>query len=78
MVSRTSFGVVRLVDVRYYENHICMALQDIRTGKIKNVHLDINNPAFSFLLISWQDIRGMGITDRCDNLNHDDLLDFDF
>ena len=78
MVSRTSFGVVKLLDVRNYENHICMALQDFSTGTIKNVHLDIDNPTFSFLLISWQDIRGMGMTCHGDKLNHDDLLDFDF
>lgn len=78
MVCRTSFGIVKLINVENEENHICMALQDISTGTIKNVHLDINNPKFSFLLISWQDVRGMIMTEIGNKINHDDLLEFDF
>jgi hypothetical protein len=78
MVSRTSFGLVKLLDIDYCENRICMALQDTCTGIIKNVHLDIDNPVFSFLLISWQDIREMMMPDRNTKQGSDDLLEFDF
>ena len=78
MVSRSGFQVVKLIDIEYGKNRICMTLQDISTGMIKNVYLDINDPAFRFLLISWQDIREMMMPDRNTNQGSDDLLEFDF
>lgn len=78
MVSRTSFGLVKLLDIDYGENRICMALQDTCTGMIKNVHLDIDEPAFSFLLISWQDIREIVNSESFSSSIGDELLEFEF
>jgi hypothetical protein len=78
MISRTGFGVVILLDVEYCENQICMALQDTCSGIIKNVHLDIFDPAFSFLLISWQDIREIFKGENINKPIEADLLDFEF
>jgi hypothetical protein len=78
MVSRTSFGLVRLCDVDFDDNHVYFDLQDISTGKVKRVPVDINDPAFGFLLISWADIRELVINKADSNLILDDLLEFDF
>ena len=78
MISRSGFQMVKLIDIDYGENQICMALQDTCSGIIKNVHLDVNDPAFSFLLISWQEIREMMMPDRNTNQGSDDLLEFEF
>jgi hypothetical protein len=78
MVSRNAFGLVRLCDVDFDDNQICIALQDINTGIIKNVYLDINDSSFRFLLISWQDIREIIKGESINKPIEDDLLDFEF
>ena len=78
MVSRSGFGIVKLIDINYGENRISMALKDISTGVIKNVHLDIDNPVFSFLLISWQDIQEISNSGKSSSSVGDELLDFEF
>ena len=79
IISSTSFGLVRLCDVDFDDNHVYFELQDVRTGMIKRVGEDIDDPAFGFLLISWQDIREMVMNESKNNLIlDDDLLEFDF
>lgn len=78
MVCRNTFGLVRILDIDYGENQICMALQDTCSGIIKNVHLDVNDPAFRFILVSMQDIVKMMMPDINTKQVSDDLLDFEF
>jgi hypothetical protein len=78
MICRSGFAKVKLLDIEYCENQICMALQDTCTGMIKNVHLDVNDPAFRFLLISWDDILTLAKTANAKTLNNNDLLEFDY
>jgi hypothetical protein len=78
MVSRTSYGLVRLDDVDLDENNVYFDLQDTCTEKVKRVPLDIKNPAFCFLLISWQDVRMMMLAEAETKPTLDDLLEFDF
>lgn len=78
MISRSGFGVVKLLDIDYGENQISMALQDISTGMIKNVQLNINDPAFRFVLISWQDIQAILKGEDINKPIEDDLLDFEY
>ena len=78
IISSTSFGLVSLSDVNFDDNHVYFELQDVRTGMIKRVGVDIDDPAFGLLLISWQDIRLMMLAEDETRLIHDDLLEFDF
>lgn len=78
MITPSAFGAVKLLDIEYCENRICMALQDTCTGMIKTIHLDIDDPAFRFILVSMQDIRELLKGDNINKPIDDDLLDFDF
>jgi hypothetical protein len=78
MVCRSGFQVIKLIDIDYGENQICLALQDISTGMTKSVHLDIDDPEFRFILVSWQDIREMLKGENINKPIEDDLLEFEF
>lgn len=78
MISRNAFGLVRLYDVDFDDNHISMALQDLNTGIVKNVHLEIDDTSFRFILISWQDIQEIFSSDSNSSSVGDELLEFEF
>jgi hypothetical protein len=73
MVNKTSFGLVRLCDVDFDDNHVYFNVQ-----MTKRVGVDISDPAFSFLFISWRDVRMMMLAEDEIKLISDDLLEFDF
>jgi hypothetical protein len=78
MVSRTSFGLVRLIDVDFSGNKIQMDLEDIRAGLIKRIYLNIDDHTFHFLLISLKDIQQIVKTEIVHKTGSEDLLEFDF
>lgn len=78
MVCRSGFQMVKLLDVNFEGNQICMALQDICTGMINRVQLDINDPAFRLILVSWQDIREILNSESFSSPVGDELLEFEF
>lgn len=78
MVTPSSFGVVKLIDLDFNDNHIQMVLQDIETGLIKEIFLNIDDKSFHLLLISWDDIIKMVMDERKTIFNNDEILEFNF
>ena len=78
MVTQTGFGVVKLCDIDYTDNEVQIYLQNVSSGIIQYFTIDINENAFRFFLLAWDDIRKMVMDDTCCKINDDKLLDFDF
>ena len=55
-----------------------MVLQDVKTGIIKEISLDVNDQSFRFVLIQWNDIRKMVNEGTYPITSSDELLDFEF
>lgn len=77
-LSRNTFGLVRLHDVDFFDNKIRMDIEVISTGLRKKVHLDINDSAFKFLLISWHDIKHILNSNIIHKTDSAGLLEFEF
>ena len=77
-VSKDAFGKVKLCDIDLIDNHLYIELQDCSNGLYLHNSIDIADKEFKFLLISWQDIRGMVFAESQTKLSHDDLLEFDY
>lgn len=78
MVTQTGFGVVKLCDLDYSDNEIQIYLQDVGSGIIQHFSIDVNDNAFRFFLLAWDDIRKMVMDDTKCKPDDDKLLDFDF
>ena len=78
MVTPTAFGVVKLIDIDFRENHIYIELLDCVTGTVKDISVDIDDDKFKFLLISWTDIKKIVLAENKTKFNHDELLDFNY
>jgi hypothetical protein len=78
MVTQTGFGIVKLCDLDYSDNEIQIYLQDVSSGIIQYFTIDINDNAFKFFLLGWDDIRKMVMDDTSYKSDDDKLLDFDF
>jgi len=77
-VSRDAFAKVKLVDLDFVDNHIYIELQDCKSGLFIHNSVDISDKEFKFLLVSWQDIRGMVLAESQSKFNNQDLLEFDY
>jgi hypothetical protein len=77
-VSRSAFGLVKLNDISFYDNKIHLEIEDVSSGLIKSISLDVNDDRFRFILISWQDIRGMVLAENKTIFNNDEILEFDY
>lgn len=64
MVTPSSFGIVKLLDLDYDADKIVLHLQDIQTEIKSKVFIDIHDKRFKFLLIEWQDILDMVLTNH--------------
>jgi sporulation protein YlmC with PRC-barrel domain len=78
MVTPSAFGVVKLIDIDFRDNHIYIELQDCVTGTVKDISVDIDDDKFNFLLISWTDIKKIVLAENKNIFNHDELLDFNY
>jgi hypothetical protein len=78
MVSPSAFGVVKLLDFNVENNHIYFLLQDIITGIVNKICIDVDDESFKFLLINWNDILTMHNQTNEDEGNDETLLDFDY
>ena len=77
MVTKHSFGVIKLLNVDFKENYIQMKVECLGTGMVKQIYLDVEDQAFRFLLINWDDIRGLVVEENKIN-SEDELLEFDY
>lgn len=78
MVSPSAFGIVNLIDFNVDDSHVYFVLQDIITGIVKKVSLDVEDNSVKFLLISWEDIITLSHQTN-ENLGNDTtLLEFDY
>ena len=59
IVTRNAFAIVRLISVYRNNKKIIIELEDVKTGKVKKVILDVEDRNFKFLLIPWQDVLQM-------------------
>ena len=55
-----------------------MIIQDLKTGIIKEIFLDVNDQSFRFVLIQWNDIRKMVNEETNPKTSSDELLEFEF
>lgn len=78
MVSPSAFGVVKLLDFNVENNHIYFLLQDIITGIVNKICIDVDDESFKFLLINWNDILTMHNQTNEDEGNDETLLDLDY
>ena len=76
MVTRNSFGLVKLLNVEYLNERIILHLQDTKSGDSAKPRLNIYDNRFKFLLINWKDIVSMVHDDQASDNSEDDLLDF--
>ena len=77
MVTRNSFGRVRLLDVDFQEHRIQMDFQDISTEITKKIYLDVEDETFKFILVSWDDIQKIFLEESNDKTDKE-MLEFDF
>lgn len=77
-ISRSAFGKVKLIDLDFIDGHLYIELQDCSNGLFIHNSFDVDDKEFKFLLISWQDIRNMVLTESCTKLSHDEMLEFEF
>ncbi|MBP7508399.1 MAG: hypothetical protein KA807_11280 [Prolixibacteraceae bacterium] len=77
MVTPSSFGVVKLLDIDYEENNIIVHLQDFVTEVISKVYLDIHEKRYKFLLIEWQDVLDMAISYQKNKEIKNEMLELD-
>ena len=78
MVSPLAFGVVKLIDFNVENNQIYFLLQDIITGVVNKICIDVDDESFKFLLINWNDIITMHHQTDENEGNDETLLDFDY
>ncbi len=76
MVTKKGFSLVKLKGVDYDSGRIHLDFECAATGDVKQIHLDIEDTDFKFILVSWQDLRKM-VVDDC-SCPDDKLLDFEF
>jgi hypothetical protein len=77
MVSPSAFGVVKLLEFNVENNHVFFVLQDILTGIIEKVSINVDDDTFRFLLISFDDIITLTHQINDDVGTEETLLDFD-
>lgn len=68
---------VKLLDVFYENGIVNLIVQDLTNCLVKQIPIDVYNNEFKFLLVSWDDIRKMVLTESNPKFN-DDLLEFEF
>ncbi|MCB8999328.1 MAG: hypothetical protein H6540_04570 [Bacteroidales bacterium] len=78
MVTPTSMGKVRLIDIDVEENLIILTVLDCKTDLTGNVRIDINNIHPQTFFIRWQDVRQMVLDETTTRFDNDELLEFDF
>jgi hypothetical protein len=78
MVTTSSFGLVRLLDLDVDDDHIYLIMQDICTGEISHVPFDVNDKTFQFLLVAWNDIISMTPQTNDNTDNDSSLLEFEY
>ena len=76
-VDPCSFGKVRVSDLKYCEDKICIVVQESTTGTIKEIIVDVNTRP-DFLMVKWQDILEMVKSEGVSSMSNDQLLDFDY
>lgn len=78
MVSPSAFGVVKLSDFNVENNYVFFVLQDIMTGIVNKICINVDDESFKFLLINWNDIITMHHeTNKYEEFD-ETLLDFDY
>lgn len=78
LVTTDGFGVVELLEGNLAGNKINLDLQDINTGMVKKVSIDVDDDRFKFLLISWDDIITMTKQTKEYIGRGNTLLEFDY
>lgn len=76
IVTRNGFSVIKLLDFDF-DGRILMKFQCTSTGMIRHIVFDTNDKEFKFLLLCWDDIKGMVFDDN-GSIEEDELLEFDF
>lgn len=76
MVTPSSFGVVKLLNLDFDGQNIILELQDCTAGTVKEVPTDINCKTNKFVLIFWDDIKDLVMEDILTN-SDDDMLKFE-
>jgi len=77
MVTPSSFGIVKLLDLDYDADKIVLHLQDIQTEIKSKVFIDIHDKRYKFLLIEWQDILDMVLRYESTLDGADEMLELD-
>ncbi len=72
-----SFGKVRVNDLWYCDDKICIEVQDSSTGTDKEIIVDVKAIP-DFLMVNWDDVVRMVRKEYNSSTSGDQLLDFDF
>ena len=78
LVTTDGFGVVELLEGNLAGNKINLDLQDIFTGEVMKISIDVYDDRFKFLLISWDDINTMTHQTKENSGRYSTLLEFDY
>ncbi len=78
LVTTDGFGVVKLLEGNLVGNKINLDLQDVFTGSVKKVSIDVNDNRFKFLLISWDDINTLTHQTKENPGSDSTLLEFEY
>ncbi|MBN1186473.1 MAG: hypothetical protein JXB49_29630 [Bacteroidales bacterium] len=77
MVTPSSFGIVKLLELGYDDDKIILHLQDVYTEITSKVYLDIHDKRYKFLLIEWQDILDMVLRYKSTLEGTEEMLELD-
>lgn len=78
MVSPTSLGKVKLLDVSVKDHFVILYILDCATQLAGKVRININDTRPQTFFIRWQDVRQMVLDETSIRFDNNDLLEFDF
>lgn len=78
MVTPTTMGKVRLIDIDVEETQIILTVLDCKTDFTGNVRIDINDRRPQTYFLRWSDVKQMVLDETSTRFDNNDLMEFDF
>ena len=76
-VDPCSFAKVRVLDLWYCDDKICIEVQESATGLVKEINIDVTDKP-DFMMVKWDDIVSMVQNERASSTSSNELLDFEY
>ncbi len=78
MVTPSTFGKVKLLDLSVEDQDVILEVQDCTTQITGKIRIDVDEVNPTALFISWHDVKNMVHSENQTSTNMSGLLEFDF